>query len=569
MQRTRGSRITGAWRFLAIAGVMIRYGIADLTARLFRRNPSGSDDPEAPPAAALRVPSPERIRLALEELGPSFIKLGQLMSTRADIFPPAYIDEFRKLQDSVAPFPFRQARRVVETELKRPLSEVFADFEPTPRGSASVAQVHKARLYSGEQVAVKIIRPGIDRIIQKDIRLMYYFAGKLEKWFQVARLLGAVNLVQEFERTIFRELDMVIEAGSIEKFATLFEDSDEIHIPRVYWDYTTRAVLVMEYLEGCKMDDIAAIRAYGIDPREIALIGLRSFSRQLMEFGFFHADPHPANTIVMPDGRVGLVDFGITGLIDEALMRQIANLFLGYAEHDYDMVMDALEAAGLFGEPSLDIDALRRDLMEISEPFYGRSLQSVSVREVYDQVIALVLTYQLRLPRNLLLLLKTFIQAEALGKILNSDANILEVTRPYAEKLVQQGYDTHKLFKTIGRETRTLGQYARRMPRYVNDILRQAAKGEYHLEFRHRGFEQFDQKLERGINRLTVGAVISASTIAASLILNSSQKVLEFTLPFFGRPTLSITAALGITGYSIATVLGIWLIVSIFRSGRL
>jgi ubiquinone biosynthesis protein len=569
MQHTRGSRITGAWRFLTIAGVMIKYGIADLTARLFRRSPSSSDAPDGPPAAALRIPSPGRIRLALEELGPSFIKLGQLMSTRADIFPPAYIDEFRKLQDSVSPFPFRQARRVVETELKRPLSEVFVDFEPTPQGSASVAQVHKARLYSGEQVAVKIIRPGIDRIIQKDIRLMYYFAGKLEKWFQVARLLGAVNLVQEFERTIFRELDMYIEAGSMEKFATLFKDSDEIHIPGVYWDYTTRAVLVMEYVEGCKMDDIAAIRAYGIDPREIAMIGLRSFSRQLMEFGFFHADPHPANTIVMPDGRVGLVDFGITGLIDEALMRQIANLFLGYAEHDYDMVMDALEAAGLFGEPTLDLDALRRDLMEISEPFYGRALQSVSVREVYDQVIAMVLTYQLRLPRNLLLLLKTFIQAEALGKILNSDANILEVTRPYAEKLVQQGYDTHKLFKTIGRETRTLGQYARRMPRYVNDILRQAAKGEYHLEFRHQGFEQFDQKLERGINRLTVGAVISASTIAASLILNSSQKVMEFTLPFFGRPTLSITAALGITGYVIATLLGIWLIVSIFRSGRL
>jgi len=548
---------------------MIKYGLADLAARVFRRRRTGGEGGEALPPGSLSIPSPERIRMALEELGPSFIKLGQLLSTRADIFPPAYIDEFRKLQDSVAPFPFRQACRVVETELKRPLSEVFADFEPLPKGAASVAQVHKAKLYGGEQVAVKIIRPGIARIIQKDIRLMYYFAGKLEKWFQVARLLGAVNLVQEFERTIFRELDMTIEAGSIEKFATLFQDSEEIHIPRVFWDYTTRAVLVMTYVEGCKMDDIAAITAYGIDPREVAMIGLRSFSRQLMEFGFFHADPHPANTIVMPDGRVGLVDFGITGLIDEALMRQIANLFLGYAEHDYDMVMEALEAAGLFAAPSLDLDALRRDLMEISEPFYGRALQSVSVREVYDQVIALVLTYQLRLPRNLLLLLKTFIQAEALGKILNSDANILEVTRPYAEKLVQQGYDTHKLFKTIGRETRALGEYARRVPRYVNDILRQAAKGEYHLEFRHRGFEQFDRKLERGINRLTVGAVISASTIAASLILNSSQKVLEFELPFFGQPTVSITSVLGITGYVIATILGIWLIVSIFRSGRL
>ena len=314
MQRTRGSRITGAWRFLSIASVMIKYGLADLSARVFKRGRSTGEGAEAPPPGSLSIPSPGRIRMALEELGPSFIKLGQLMSTRADIFPPAYIDEFRKLQDSVAPFPYRQACRVVETELKRPLSEVFAEFEPVPQGAASVAQVHKAKLYGGEQVAVKIIRPGIARIIQKDIRLMYYFAGKLEKWFQVARLLGAVNLVQEFERTIFRELDMTIEAGSIEKFATLFQDSEEIHIPRVFWDYTTRAVLVMTYVEGCKMDDIAAITAYGIDPREVAMIGLRSFSRQLMEFGFFHADPHPANTIVMPDGRVGLILLGLLGL---------------------------------------------------------------------------------------------------------------------------------------------------------------------------------------------------------------------------------------------------------------
>ena len=450
MNRSRGNRITGAWRFLSITWILIKYGLSDITARFFRRGADRETASEAAREGNLRIPSPQRIRQALEDLGPSFIKLGQLMSTRADIFPPAYIDEFRKLQDSVAPFPFRQARRMVEAELKRPLSEVFADFNPEPEGAASVAQVHKARLFNGEHVAVKIIRPGIDRIIQKDIRLMYYFAGKLEKWFAVARLLGAINLVQEFERTIFRELDMYIEAGSIEKFVKLFEDSEEIHIPRVYWDYTTRDVLVMEHIEGCKMDDLGAITAYGIEPRDIAMIGLRSFSRQLMEFGFFHADPHPANTIVMPDGRVSLVDFGITGYIDEEMMRQIANLFLGYAEHDYDLIMEALESAGLFDGLSLDIDAFRRDLMEISEPFYGRALQSVSVRDVYDQVISLVLNYHVRLPRNLLLLLKTFIQAEALGKILNSDANILEVTRPYAEKLVQKGYDTHKLFKTIG-----------------------------------------------------------------------------------------------------------------------
>jgi ubiquinone biosynthesis protein len=562
----------GTRRFLAITRVLVKFGLADLGARLFSRN--GKEAAPPPPAggeAALRIPSPERLRSALEELGPSFIKLGQLMSTRADVFPPEYIEAFRKLQDSVPPFPFRQARRLVEKELKRPLAEIFADFDPQPVGAASVAQVHRARLYSGEQVAVKIVRPGIDRIIQEDIRLMYYFAAKLEKVFDVARLLGAVNLVREFERTIFRELDMYIEAGSIEKFRGYFQNSEEIHIPGVHWDYTTRAILVLEYIEGVKMDDVAGITAYGIDPREIAMIGLRSFSRQLMEFGYFHADPHPANTIVMPDGRVGLVDFGITGYIDDEMMRQIAHLFLGYAEHDYDMVMEALENAGLVDPKAIDLGSFRRDLKDLSEPFYGRALQTIAVREVYDQVIALVLKHRIRMPRNLLLLLKTFVQAEALGKILNSDANILEVTRPYAEKLLQRGYDTTKLLRNLGRETRNMGQYMRRVPQYVNDILRQVAHGEYQLEFSHRGFENFDRKIESGINRLTVGAIISASTIAAALILNSDKSVLEFQLDFVGldQYTLSVTSLLGIAGYSIATVLGIWLIFSIFRSGKL
>lgn len=567
-----GGKFRGTFRFLAISRVMFVQGAADLWERFFRRK--GRTDPAANADASdvppqLRIPSPIRLRKALEALGPSFIKLGQLLSTRADIFPPDYIEEFKKLQDQVPPLPFRQIRKVLERELDRPVSEIFADFNPDAAAAASVAQVHTALLHSGEKVAVKIIRPGIEGVIQEDIRLMYFFARRLEGLFEMARLLGAVNLVKEFERNIFRELDMFVEAGSIEKFAANFEKSEEIYIARVYWDFVTRSVLVMEHINGCKMDDIAAIMRFGIDPKSIAMIGLRSFSRQLMEFGFFHADPHPANTIVMPDGRVSLVDFGITGYIDEEAMRQIANLFLGYAEHDYDMVMEALEAVGLVDEKTMDIGEFRRDLKDMSEPFYGRSLRTISVKDVYDQVMALVLKHRIRLPRNLLLLLKTFIQAESLGKILNSDANILEVTRPYAENLVQRGYDTQKLLKNIGRDTRNIGGYMRRVPKYVNDILRQAASGDYRIEVRHQGFEAFDHKMEKGINRLTVGAVISASTIAAALILNSGEKVLDLPLGLFGIETIPITALLGITGYVIATLLGVWLIISIFRSGRM
>ena len=214
---------------------------------------------------------------------------------------------------------------------------------------------------------------------------MYFLAGKAEKALEIGRVIGATNLVREFERNIMRELDMMIEAGSIEKFARNFEEVEEIYIPKVYWDYTTRSVLVMEHIEGMKMDQVEEIRAAGIDPKEVAMIGLRSFSRQLMLYGFFHADPHPGNTIVMYDGRVSLVDFGITGYLDEEMMRQIANLFLGYAEHDYDMVMDALMDAGLINE-EMDLKAFRNDLKDVSESFYGRSLQHISVKDVYDQI---------------------------------------------------------------------------------------------------------------------------------------------------------------------------------------
>jgi len=326
---------------------------------------------------------------------------------------------------------------------------------------------------------------------------------------------------------------------------------------------------VMEHIEGVKMDQVDAIRALGIDPKEIALIGLRSFSRQLMEYGFFHADPHPGNTIVMRDGRVSLVDFGITGYLDEETMHQIANLFLGYAEHDYDMVMDALTEAGLVNEDSMDLKSFRIDLKDVSEPFYGRSLKNISVKDVYDQLMHLVLKYHIRLPRNLLLLMKTFIQTEALGKILGSDASILEVTRPYARKLLKKGYDTRSLAKNMGRDARAMANYLKAMPKLAHDILRQTAGGKQRLEFRHGGFEQLGGQLEKGVNRLTVGVVIAASIIAAAMILNSSQRIFDLSISIFGIQSISLTALLGIMGYVIATILGIWLVVSILRSGKL
>ncbi len=562
------SGIGGLARFGAILRVLVRHGFGSLLDRIGARTgvDSSRSGTETPPRRGF--PTPIRLRRALEELGPSFIKLGQMLSLRGDLIPLAYVEELRKLQDQVSPIPFAQIRRTIETELEKPLSEVWETLDETAMAAASVAQVHLGRLRDGTRVAVKVIRPGITKHIREDIGLMYYFAERLERHFEFGRIIGATNVVREFERTIFRELDMFIEAGSIEKFGANFAGSTEIVIPEVYWDFTTRSVLVMTCMDGIKMDRVAELKAAGLDPKRVARIGLRGLSRQLMEFGFFHADPHPANTIVLADGRVSLVDFGITGYLDDETMRQLAHLFLGYAERDYEQVMDALLEAGLINE-EMDLAAFKADLKDMSEVFYGRSLATISVKDVYDQVMDLAFKYKIRFPRNLLLLFKTLIQTEALGKILGSDASLLEFTRPYARRLLRREMHAERLWRTIGRDGRLLTRTLRRMPRHLDTIVRNTAAGRQALALRHSGFENLYGKLEKGINRLTIGLIISASTIAAALILNSGQQVLEFSVDFFGPQSLSLTGILGLTGYTIATVLGVWLIVSIFRSGRL
>ena len=425
---------------------------------------------------------------------------------------------------------------MIERELKRPIADIFVSIEEEALAAASVAQVHAAELDEDRRVVVKVIRPGIDKKIREDIRLMYYFAAKIEKSFEIGKIISFVDLVKEFERSIFRELDMYIEAGNIERFAQNFRDSQELYIPKVYWDYTARSVLVMEHIDGIKMDRVDEIIAHGIDPKEIAMIGLRSFSRQLMEFGLFHADPHPGNTVVMYDGRVSLLDFGIIGYLDEETMMQLANVLLGYAEHDYNMIMEALEDAGLISEATVNLKNFRNDLKDISEPFYGRTLKTISVRDVYEHVMQLLVKYRICLPRDLMLLMKTFIQTEALGKILGSDASLLEVTRPYAKELLQRGYDAQKLVHNIGREIRSTHGYLKDIPRLLNDLIKGLATGKRPIEIRHKGFQEIPARMERSMNRLTVGLVISASLIAGSLVLNSSQKLLEFTVDFLRQP---------------------------------
>ena len=559
------SRMGSASRAAAIVRVMSAHAMKGLAERLLGKS-RGKDEGAIEPFFAI---APRHLRETLQELGPSFIKLGQLLSTRADVFPKSVIDELSLLQDQVPAIDFSEIRVIIESESGHGIESIFRSIEASALAAASVAQVHRAVLATGEQVAVKIVRPGIRKTIQKDIRLMYALARRIEHLVEPARLIGLVHIVEEFERTVFKELDMFIEAGNMERFSANFQGIDEIHIPRVYWEHTSRSVLVMEYIEGVRMDQVAAIRAMGIDPEEIAMIGLRSFSRQLMVHGFFHADPHPGNTIVMPDGHVGLVDFGIVGYLDPGLMKTVGMLFLGFAEHDYEMVLDALHRAGILGEAQIADPDFLADFMDACEPFYGRNLRTISARDVYDQIMQLVLRHRIRLPRNVLLILKTIIQTESLGKILGSHASLLEQAKPFAKRLVRRGLDATALSKNLSRDLRDAYGHARDIPKWVNRILRQVAEGSQDVHLHHSGLEALQSGIERGINRLIIGLVVAASTIAGALVLNSSQSVLEIPIDWWGMHHLTATGVLGLTGYVIATILGVWLFVAIVRSRKL
>lgn len=550
-----------------ILSILVKHGLGDVTERLLRgRGKFEKDSVDGALFPGRRFPKPRRIRMALQELGPTFIKLGQMMRTRADIFPPDYIDEFKKLQDDVPPVPYREIKALIEEQVQRPLGAVFSEFDQQPLAAASVAQVHVARTPAHGEVAVKVIRPGIRKKIRDDIRLMQYLAERFESSFEIGRIIGAVDLVREFERTILKELDMLIEAGSMEKFRKSFHDYPDIYIPKVYWEYTTKSVLVMENIRGIRLDRVEEIKTHGIDPRSIALIGLHAFSRQLMEFGLFHGDPHPGNTLVMLDGRVALVDFGIIGYLDRPTMLQISSVFLGYAEHDYDRIIEALQGAGLIDDEIIRHGNFRSELVDVSETFYGRSLKAITMKDIYDQTIRLVFKYRIRLPRNLLLLMKTFVQTEALGKILDSDASILEVTRPYAMRFIER---EQGVLRKMTKGAMEMGERLVAYPKLLEEILSHIAQGNQRMEVVHGGFKDLDTQIERAVNRLTVGMIIGASIIGGSLALNSHEKIIEIPLYFFAGPSVSLTALLGIIGYVIATVLGLRLIVSILGSKKL
>lgn len=535
-------------RLNQIAVVLIRYGFGGLVGQLRLI-------PFFPAIERLLISKkkaqgrsvPERIRLVLEELGPTFVKLGQIASTRADLLPPDWVDEFKKLQDMVPPVPFEEVRAVVEESLKAPLSSRFISFDPVPVASASIAQVHFAELADGTKVAVKVRRPGIDRVIVSDMSVMFTVAGLLERYVPAARRYRPLSVVAEYERIINNEQDLTVEGVNLNRFGEIFKNDPLVQIPRVYWDYTREGVLTMERISGTPIDEVAILQSKEIDIKAVAVKGIQLFFKQVFEHGIFHADLHPGNIFVRDDGAIIYLDFGIVGRLDRDLRRYLASMLFHLVRGDYRRMAAVHREMGLIGE-GVSLGEFEEALRDISEPMFGRTLEQISISSLLMKLIQTARRFDMVLQPNLLLLQKSMVIIEGVGRQLYPDINMWEVARPLVYRWVIKEKLSPKKAVEKGRErAEVLLDAVLDLPVRMDGFFKKALAEELKIGFVHHRLEPVTDEINMAGKRigggLVIASIIMASTLAAIFSGDGASKAL-------GLPLLSLA------GFGLSFILG-------------
>lgn len=515
-----------------------------------------------PPSLAHRVSTPERLRLMFEDLGPTFIKFGQVLACRPDMLPIEYSREFLKLTDSVSPFPSTEARRIIEEDLKAPLHSIFASFDDQPVAAASIAQVHRATLQDGSEVMVKVQRPHIVRIIDRDISIMRWLAELLEARVPEMATYNVPGIVDEFARTIKRELDFFIEASNAAQLAKNFYQSKFLYIPRVFTDISSKRVLVLEKIAGIRIDDNELLDRAGFDRRELALKGGAAYFKMVLQDGFFHADPHPGNIFVLPDGRLGLVDFGIMGRVTEENREHFASIFLALADHDYEALVRQYVEMGFVSETTVDIETFQRelkeDLIELLEPYYVMQVKQIDFGAYVDRVTHILRRYRLRLPSNLYLMDKSLITLEGILKKLDPQFNYFEAAKPFVAELVRRRTNPLRAARGLRKNAAEFVDTFALMPRQIKALFRKMMRGDISITLHHEELPQLIRDIDKSSNRLAFSVITAAIIVASSIIIHAARGPLLFGLPIFG-----------LIGYVIAALLGFWILIGILRSGHL
>jgi ubiquinone biosynthesis protein len=500
-----------------------------------------------------------RLREMLEELGPTFVKFGQLLSTRPDIVPPDVIVELQKLQDDVRPIPFTEVQRVVREELGLTIEQAFLEFDERPTAAASIGQVHHALLPNGERVAVKVQRPNAPRQIESDIALLYQAARLAKERVRALDFIDAEQVVDEFARSIRAELDYRAEARNAEVFRRNFAGNPEVKIPRVYWSYTRQRVLALELVEGTQLADIDLASLSSAERRALAYRAAEIWMTMIFRHGFFHGDPHPANVFVIGDGGViGLVDFGQVGKLTDDDMSKLTRLFIDAANERVEALPRRLAELGV-RYPREREEEFTDELREVYYRYYGVSLADIDPLQVIREAFDLIYGMNLRLPTRFVLLDKAIATLASVGIELYPDFNVFEVAKPYARNLLIERFSPERVLTRARKESGELARIASAIPYQVHDVLEEFRDGQIEVGFIHKGLDEFMHKVDVAFNRLVIALIVVGGLIGSSLIGIFSKH----------GPFVAGVNFLSFIGFLLSGALGIWLLWAVIRSGRL
>jgi ubiquinone biosynthesis protein len=463
----------------------------------------------------------ERARLVLEELGPTYIKLGQLLSNRPDLLPEPLIKELEKLQDTVPPFDVAVAKRIIEAEIDQPLHEAFVYFDDKPLGSASIGQVHRARLASGEDVVVKVRRPNARRQVVSDLVLLKEFIKLTEGYFVKNGILNPLEIVDTFSKSLINELDYSLEAKNLDQFQVLFGKMKQLVIPKVYRAFSTKKVLTIEFIGGCKVTDVAMLKSWGLDPAEIARTGLDLYLTQIFDYGLFHADPHPGNVLVKPNGAIALIDFGTVGKLIPSQKYAFAGLFIALANKDATAMAINLRRLAIDHEID-DMRAFEYDLNDLIQDYVLLEPFDMGVKEFAGRLQKIVYTYKLKIPGIIFLILRALAILEGIARTLDPTFDVLENIKPYGFRLLAEQFSIKNIRKELSHSVVQLFTLFYNLPLEVRDIVKQVRKGKILINMQLHGHENALRHLDLAANRLVMGLIISALILSAAIIYGNS-----------------------------------------------
>jgi len=547
-------------RFRQILAVLLKYGFGDLLEllKIDQYVEAGLKIiSKKQPIRVEKLTRPQGIRMALEELGPTYIKLGQILSSRPDLVPVDFLRELAKLQDKVPPFPYTSVKQIVEAELGFPLDEVFVHFDQQPLASASIGQVHKARIKNGVEVAVKVQRPGIQRVIEVDLEIMHYLATLMERHIEELSLHRPVKIVEEFARTLEKELDYQLEASNMERVALNFIDDAYTYIPKVFRDFSTSHVLTAEFVDGIKVSDIDRLDAAGLDRKAITDRGADILLKQIFDHGFFQADPHPGNLFVLPDNVICLIDFGMVGAVDRRTRENFVDLIDAVVQKDaYRTSQVFIQLTDWDDEP--DERLFEQDVAEFMAQHLYRPLKDIRIGKLLHQLLELASRHRLRIPPDIFLMMKALTTVEGVARMLDPDFEMITKAAPFVKRILMGRFTPQRISGDMYRLALDLMKFLKQFPKDLLDISRMIRQQKLYVRIENQGLNRMLSTHDQISNRISFSIIIAALIIGSALIVISEIPPLIYGI-----------SLIGIIVFLAAAVMGIWLLVAIIRKGRL